>query len=69
MTVAERAQAALDAAFAEQIGQRFAAYNEWVASGGAEMDGAPRVRFERGLRQLQANYADAQAIVARVFGA
>lgn len=69
MTLSERARAALDLAFDEEIKRRFAAFNEWIAGGQSEieMGGEPKTRFERSLRQLKTAYADAATIIAKVF--
>ncbi len=68
----ERATAALDAAFERQIGQRFDAYNSWIAAGPHELKELgvddPDPAFEAGMRELKAAAERAQTIIARVFG-
>ena len=63
-----RALAALDAAFADSIGQHFATLIGQEAGDGDNNAKGDAARFEAGLVELRAAYLAAIAIVEKVFG-
>jgi hypothetical protein len=67
-SIVERALAALDDAFADEIKGHFAAYVGQVAGDGPQSLKGDAVHLRNGLLELHDAYALAHTIIAEVFG-